>query len=249
MPAALAPGDLKMPDFIRPTLGHRADRVLGHGFSDRDIGCEWWRTALERHDLAPAVRLHQHGDKELLTRGDIFAIGRVATAPDATDDDVLSLLWHALAWGTGSSQRGNARRIESLTGADRAVNVELLRTAAKHAMDGDPASAYSTLICRGGGRIRGLGPAFFTKFLYFASEGTTGTRCLILDARVAGELGLAGWASLPHRGGSYSYNWYTDTYVSYCELLAHWAEEESDRLKTTVWPDEIERALFAGPDQ
>lgn len=96
--------------------------------------------------------------------------------------------------------------------------------------------------------IPGLGPAFFTKVLYFASETTTGTRCLILDARVAANLYSAGWKTLPHRGGNFSYNWFTTTYVDYCELLARWAEEASQELGTTVWPDEIERTLFEGPD-
>jgi hypothetical protein len=165
---------------------------------------------------------------------------------DATEDEVLSLFWHVLAWGTGQSQRGNVTRIQSFVDAsDRVRNVALLKDAAAFARNGDAAAAYRTLIRRGGGQIRGLGPAFFTKFLYFASEGTNGTRCLILDARVAGSLRRAGWLSLPwsERSG-FNYNWYTATYASYCELVGRWAAEETARLNGKVWPDEIERALF-----
>ena len=123
----------------------------------------------------------------------------------------------------------------------------LLRDAASFARDGDVEAAYRTLIREGGGQIRGFGPAFFTKFLYFTSEGAGGTQCLILDARVAGRLAEAGWSSLPwSKRSGYSYNWYTATYVSYCDLLARWAQEESGSLGHEVWPDEIERTLFEG---
>jgi hypothetical protein len=94
--------------------------------------------------------------------------------------------------------------------------------------------------------IPALGPAFFTKFLYFAGVGEGSTPCLILDARVAASLYEAGWTDLPRsarkNGYSFSYNWYTDTYVSYCELLKRWADAHGPKTR----PDEIERALFEG---
>ena len=97
--------------------------------------------------------------------------------------------------------------------------------------------------------IPALGPAFFTKFLYFAGKGRGTTPCLILDARVASSLYEAGWTDLPHsarkNGYSFSYNWYTDTYVSYCELLQGWADAHGSKTRS----DEIERALFAGPKE
>lgn len=39
---------------------------------------------------------------------------------------------------------------------------------------------------------------------------------------------------------TYSYNWYTATYVSYCELLERWAYQSG----AEVTPDMFERALF-----
>ncbi|MCH6470240.1 8-oxoguanine DNA glycosylase OGG fold protein [Sinomonas terrae] len=238
-----------MPSGIRRRIGARESYVLDHGFDAKTVGVDWWNSRLASHGLHQMVQVFKHGQLGRLTRGDLFQLGRAASAPLAAEDDVLTFLWHVLAWGTGASQRGNEKRIQSFARpADRARNVALLKRATELALDGDPAGAYSSLIRRGGGQIAGLGPAFFTKFLYFASEGTTGTRCLILDARVASRLAQAGWTSLPHSGPSYSYNWYTDTYVSYCELLARWANEETARSKSEVWPDEIERALFSGDD-
>lgn len=239
-----APDDLELPDYVRQSLGRRQSSVLDHGFDEATIGTTWWDRELTRHGASATVQMLDHK----LTRSDLFRLGHNAAADPTDDDALLALLWNTLAWGTGRSQRGNRRRIDAVLDPERREhNVALLQTAAASARDGQPAEAYRALVRRGGTAIRGLGPAFFTKFLYFASEGTPGTRCLILDARVAHNLARdAGWRSLPHRGNNYSYNWYTDTYVSYCELLERWAAEESSERGIEISPDEIERALFAG---
>jgi hypothetical protein len=52
----------------------------------------------------------------------------------------------------------------------------------------------------------------------------------------------AGWSTIL----AGSYNWYTRTYVAYCDLLARWAVAASDTTGKTVAADEFERALFAG---
>jgi hypothetical protein len=136
----------------------------------------------------------------------------------------------------------------SLSTAESAAgNVALLRTALQSARAGAVADAYSCLIRRGGGAIPGLGPAFFTKLLYFAGAGDPSHPCLILDARVAASLYSAGWTTLPRRrrgGWDYSANWHTTIYVEYCELLKRWAMEENDSGVGTVAADEIEVTLF-----
>lgn len=245
---ALAPINLALPSYVRGRLGRRPEYVLEHGFEDQSIGIDWWNAQLTGHGLDQRVRLFDHDEAKRLTRRDLFEVAQPAANPNATDGEVLTLLWHVLAWGTGSSQRGNVKRIDAFTdAAARRRNVDLLKGAIAFAREGDPGSAYGVLIRHGGGQIRGLGPAFFTKLLYFASEDAAGTRCLILDARVAKRLSQAGWTSLPGSGRNrYSYNWFTATYTSYCELLMRWAAEESDRQGRQIWPDEIERALFEG---
>jgi hypothetical protein len=244
----VAPIDMALPTYVRRRLGRRQGYVLDHGFDGKIVGADWWNERLHAEGLDQRVQLCDHGQTKLLTRHDLFEIARPVARPNATDIDVLTLLWHVLAWGTGQSQRGNNTRIRAFVCApDRQRNVGLLKNAIAYARDGDAASAYQTLIRRGGGQIRGLGPAFFTKLLYFASEGIEDDRCLILDARVAGSLSRAGWSSLPWSTRSeFSYNWYTVTYASYCKLLGQWAAEETDRQGAEVWPDEIERALFEG---
>ena len=245
---AIAPRDLTLPAYVRSRLHHRDRYVLAHGFDSRTVGVDWWARRLRAHGLNQRVEVFDHGGAARLTRGDLFQLGSQAAGPDASKDQVLTFLWHVLAWGTDQSQRGNLKRIQAFMGeADRRQHTHLLAEALALAREGDAPSAYRALIRRGGGRVSGLGPAFFTKLLYFASEDCPGTRCLILDARVAGALAQAGWESLPRspRNG-YSYNWYTDTYASYCALLQRWANEESDAHSGRVWPDEIERSLFEG---
>lgn len=242
-----APQDLELPHYVRSRLGRRTSFVLDHRFTAESIGVDWWNRQFERHGLEQSVQVFEHGSFQRLTRSDPFRMG---PDPLAHEDAILTLLWHVLAWGTGPSQRLNELRIRAFERPDdRLKNTDLLKRAAQLASKGQPSAAYRWLIRRGGGQISNLWPTFFTKFLYFASEGTMGTRCLILDARVASRLAEAGWHSLPHRGQDYSYNWYTDTYASYCDLLTRWASAETSTANTLVFPDEIERALFSSEDE
>ena len=56
-------------------------------------------------------------------------------------------------------------------------------------------------------------------------------------------LRLLGWSMAPtYRGPSFSYNWYTDTYVSYCTLLESWEAASGHEITA----DMFERALFDG---
>jgi hypothetical protein len=258
-----------MPEYVLRRLGDRENFVCGHGFADSQIGSTWWNRSLELAGLGQfevSVDPNGHGS-ERLTRTELFELARTLKTGSLDEDTVgapaeadeawmatyLRFLWHVLAWGSGTSRRHNGERIEAFASADaRMRNVKLLRNAAHHARDRqNPRDAYSCLIRKGGGKIPGLGPAFFTKFLYFVGAGDPAHSCLILDSRVAESLFLAGWDTLPRyeRDGkwNYSYNWHTDTYVGYCDLLRQWAVGAGTRLGYEVSPDEIERALFDGP--
>ncbi|RFZ63006.1 hypothetical protein DE4576_04945 [Mycobacterium marinum] len=77
-----------------------------------------------------------------------------------------------------------------------------------------------------------LGPAFFTKYLYFAGGGQPQHPCAILDANVALALQkTCGWTSLPLKG------WLASAYQRYATLLQMWVDEHSRR-------DTLERWLF-----
>ncbi|PKQ18264.1 MAG: hypothetical protein CVT68_04270 [Actinobacteria bacterium HGW-Actinobacteria-8] len=243
-----APPDLAMPSYVGGWLGRRQERVLEHGFSEHQIALDWWKKELKTAGLdAWEVSVDPLGSGATrLDRATLFELGQLAHDHEST----LRFLLHVLAWGSGIGSRNNRKRLAAFSNEElRRVNLDLLQRAASIVQSGDAYAnrqAYSMLIRPGGGMVPGLGPAFFTKFLYFAGRGEGKVPPLILDARVASRLYDAGWTDLPRssrkNGYSYSYNWYTDTYVSYCELLARWADESP--LGTR--PDEIERALFEG---
>lgn len=202
----------------------RKDYILRHGFTRKDLKPEWWSS----HDIRITFPSTIDGI-ERLTRGDLFVM-----AESVQDHEtLLEFVWHILAWGSGKSRRNNAERIQSCR-----LGAPLLWDSFTAARAGDPREAYSSLIRPGRAVVPRFGPAFFSKFLYFASEGTE-PRCLVLDALVARGLYTSGWSLAPtYPTKSFSYNWYTDTYVAYCELLARWAQD----LGTE--PDMLERALF-----
>jgi hypothetical protein len=197
-----------------------------------DVGQDWWQRRLTEHRLEGDLFLTVDGR---LGRRELFALGAEAgSSPEAA----RRLLWASCAWGTGPSQRGNRRRIRGVA-ADSDRLGELLAEAVGRAAD-DPVEAYEVLR-PGRNAINGLGPAFFTKFLYFAGDGHRGA--LILDARVASRLRRScGWASLI---GTTS--WPVTTYGRYLRLLHRWADELSSEGRT-VHADEIELQLFLATD-
>jgi hypothetical protein len=238
----VAPEGLSIPEAVLAALESSSlERVRNQGV---DVDPSWWEQHIKATDLPGAVLSTVPGRRgRAITRAQVFQVAARITEGDDSDEAVLSLLWHALAWGSGRRYRQNDRRINALRSNDA---VKLLRRAAEVSTV-EPRAAYSILIRRGGGVIEGMGPSFFTKFLYFAGAGQPQHPCLILDANVAKALHHQGWTSL--RPGWL--NWYTDTYVSYCELLARWAGSAGKRLDRAVALDEIDYALFklgkAGP--
>ena len=156
---------------------------------------------------------------------------KLAGAAQTSARDAERLLWNAVAWGAGKKPRLSRKRIESVA-QDRVRLSELLRQAAVLSRS-QPVDAYALLRPRDNA-IKHLGPAFFTKYLYFAGGGDADHPCCILDDRVAHSLQVAGWHSLPRRS-----DWWPSTYGRFMELLARWKRETSAaRL------DLIERYLF-----
>ncbi|MEE3851929.1 hypothetical protein VZC37_16425 [Gordonia sp. LSe1-13] len=186
------------------------------------VARQWWVTELAAHGFGDAIL------SDSLTRGDVFSLaGHALKSPEAA----LVLLWNALAWGSGTKNRNNRTRVTSIA-ADPHAAGELLQEAMRLSRT-DPESAYEMLYPRNVPAIRGLGPAFFTKVLYFAGGGAPDHPCLILDERVARSLRAAGWQSLPIK------NWLPSAYRRYVDLVDRWSREYD-----IPRPDLIERWLF-----
>lgn len=243
-----SPPTLPCPPVVREQVlrTRRDDVVLAQGFTERELGTAWWRNEIQASGASADLGIVWDDNEEprRLTRRSIGQLADRTFETDQPDDDaVLRLLWNVLIWGSGLSRRQNRRRIEAFApaAAERASRIDLLRDAAVLARQGRVEEAYRSLIRRGGGVIPGLGPSFFTKFLYFSGGLRVDHRLAILDARVARSLHCLGWHALPPG----YFNWYTSTYVGYCCLLESWAAEIGTLAGSRVVAlDEIEYVLF-----
>jgi len=188
-----------------------------------DVGRSWWAETLCDYGFDDTL------SGETIRRAGIFArADAAAMKPDAA----LTLLWNALAWGSGSGRRNNKARVAAVA-ADRDSATGLLQEAAKRSRD-KPLVAYDLLYPRNKTAISDLGPAFFTKYLYFTGAGSAAHPCSILDENVTYALSkTCGWATLPLK------NWYATTYERYATLLAGWVDEHNLGRR-----DLIERWLF-----
>lgn len=202
------------------------------------VDLTYWNSLLDQFGLhgGPIEALHDGVSTSNgtcgIAREDIFQLGPIKDA-----DSALRVLWFALAWGSGKKVRLSHKRLSSIH--DNPQCVDQLVAAASYATS-SPQAAYEVLHRNGKSLIKYLGPAFFTKYLYFAGRGAASHPSLILDSRVASALRHRhGWKTLGTRG-----NWPSDTYARYCDLLQRWAAEESERIGREIAADEIERFLF-----
>ncbi|WP_431712107.1 hypothetical protein [Glutamicibacter uratoxydans] len=162
-----------------------------------------------------------------LSRGDLFDLGsKVATVQDAVNFYVA-----VCSWGAGTKARDIYRRIATLNDRDAGEKllggITLARDAQVAAED-----AYHAFYTSARYRLNGLGPAFFTKLLYFAAGPTDSRkmRHLILDKKVATSIG---W---PNKV------WWTPSeYQDYVELI----NETIDIMSEAERSDCIEMRLFS----
>lgn len=157
-------------------------------------------------------------------------------------DDTIStttavqLFYASMAWGLGTKARRLPTRLQSLN--DDGVPQRLEDAWAAVREGRSPSECYKVLVTpKGGGRIYYFGPAFATKYLYFANGTRDMPGCLILDAVVSRNLRPLAWPASPTGG------WWPETYGSYCDLLARWASE-LNTPSNTVGPDQVEMAIF-----
>ncbi|MHA3019659.1 8-oxoguanine DNA glycosylase OGG fold protein [Mycobacterium sp. BMJ-28] len=195
--------------------------IHGHGFP---VNRQWWTVELTKHGLDDTIL----GDS--ISRSDLFNIAQPALDDPAA---ALTLLWNSLAWGSGDSQRNNKARIASIA-ADPDSAAALLQEAARLSRT-DPRAAYDLLRPKNKTAISDLGPAFFTKYLYFAGGGRGDHRSCILDRNVAASLNrTCSWATLPIEGA-----WLASAYERYALLLDRWVDEHHLSRH-----DVVERWLF-----
>lgn len=189
-------------------------------WKERQPDPSMWPTEL---DACPQGRRWPYVDRRT-----VFDIASDADRPRGAIQTYVA----SAVWGTGTRARGVARRLRPLH-QDRAA--EVLADAARLARREGTLRAFERLH-GDGNAVKGLGPSFGTKFLYFAGYGhatAPGPRPLILDQYVAAALRRLDALDLPSGG------WSPTQYESYLAVAHAWAD---------AWatdPDVVERVLFA----
>ncbi|MFG2257373.1 8-oxoguanine DNA glycosylase OGG fold protein [Streptomyces mirabilis] len=182
----------------------------------------WWPGEL---DACPIV-----GGRPRVDRGTVFGISRRAD----TVEGRRHLLTACLVWGSGTKARSVARHSRIFTSSS-VPDLDAHLSAALGVLRREGAvRAYFAF--NNAERIKFLGPAFFTKVLYFAGHGhpVGAWRPLMLDGVVARSLRASDSEVKWPRGG-----WTTPQYSRYLSLAHDLAGE------TGVLPDQVEAALFA----
>lgn len=152
-------------------------------------------------------------DSAELSRDLLFALA--AQCRENTDPDWVSFLWHVLAWGVMGDYRNAPTIVASAAGVDQRVRLNgLLRKAAEASHRGEIRSAYAAIRRK----VPRLGPAFFSKFLYFtADRDSPDPSSVILDSRVSA-------AAFTLTGGDYSED-KAATYERFCNDMHKWSRQ------------------------
>lgn len=141
------------------------------------------------------------------------------------------LLIASYAWGTGRTGYGPFRCNRIL----REPHIEESPCeGVRLANSESPVNAYYYLNNRTKGHVPGLGPAFFTKFLYFAGRNSPRPHALILDQVLVGAIRTISTNPRLLAGAS----WRTTIYAFYLAYVDHLAQ------RVGVPTDEIECRIF-----
>ena len=171
--------------------------------------------------------------------------GRLQTMPDLLDRAALRQLCDGasvdadaaeaafiavMAWGYGAVGYGPFRTRNVLATTLRAS--DRLAAVARAIREDGAISAYEHLANAGDCRLRGLGPAFGTKYLSFCQPPGMNPSALILDALVST------WLRREAELGLDSVAWSVGTYRRYLNLMHEWASLLDCR------PEELEYCIF-----
>lgn len=184
-----------------------------------------WRDSLPA-DAWPAG----FAEGDAATRSDVFEVASAWRQGSASSRQFVTA---ALAWGYGPTGYGRWRTRRTLAADPDGIRLQYLleplmgETLPAGTLD----SVYEAFFARP--RLPWLGPAFFTKLIYFAGyrRGVGGVQPLILDRVVAGRL--------PAEVGVRSTTWQW-TSAEWMRYITWAANQERDE------PDEVEMALFSG---
>jgi len=191
---------------------------------------ERWLAWTEHLDGVPAVVESLPGSVDRATTARVVE--------DLLPSNVAGAFTAAMIWGHGSSGYGPFRTARVLSGAKQPRGVGLSDAVVERLAQSvtiarrDGAVEGYRFLNNTDGKIAGLGPAFFTKWLYFVTaRGDASSRVAapVLDVLVLTWLGARG---VRLRAG------YTDEYARYVDTLRDWGEPHG------LAPAEVEERIF-----
>lgn len=189
---------------------------------------------------------------EAVSRSQVVTAVQDAVTRDAWPEALTA----AYVWGQGRTGYGPHRLTEILAQPGTAASLE---KTARTLQENGAVAAYRFL--DGPGAVKGLGSAFFTKYLYFlgpALNASVGPQALILDQRVARTLRahatqIAKDINLPSGAEVAAWIWSDSGWTAHrYEVYLDWMTAAAKQLESVVpgWPtsapDLLELALFQG---
>lgn len=205
----------RQSDLVRQTIG---------------ISQQWWSAHLAE---AGFTSIASKFTTASICRQDLFS-----SAPrDLSNRElVLEFAFRVIAWGSGTSPRNNIRRLGSLRNLQ--AQEQLLR-GLELASVGDFES-FHMFQSKGRNNIPFLGPAFFSKIMYFAGSGQSQHPLLIIDQRVLNTLKDTSYAGSLKKVANFGPN----TYFNACNALLDIAQTAQAEGVTHCTPDLVEFWAF-----
>jgi hypothetical protein len=189
-----------------------------------------WRPWLRDCEPAAEVLSTVGGDAARTEISRTNLVNYAKNAKSGDPDNLVRLFVATMMWGSGTTN-GRGPRNTSLALRDPRL-ADTLGLTQELVLAGNPEGAYAAF------RVDGLGPSFFTKWLWAVALGTKITPTpLILDERVWASLGALGWSSLEAAGSRRR----ALRYRAYLETMADWARAD---LPGITSPEDLEEVLF-----
>ncbi|MET4004804.1 hypothetical protein ABIB48_003549 [Arthrobacter sp. UYCu511] len=178
----------------------REESILAHGFT---LKTKWWKEQLASVNWESQGKLAVDAPLSVeISRGDLFGMAAGVHNGEVLVEDFA---FNVLLWGSGESRRNNRARIQSIVASNAGTDL-------KRALDisrSDPLASFNAFKPKGRNRFQYLGPAFFTKLMYFYGAGSPEHKPLIVDLRVLRTLSRTEAGNGIYVGHNYGVNTYT----------------------------------------
>ncbi|MDQ0276526.1 hypothetical protein QO003_000829 [Arthrobacter silviterrae] len=209
-------------------------KILEHGFT---FNTQWWKEELAAANWKSEGKLAADAPAEVnVSRSDLFDMASAVHNGTVSPEDFA---FNVLLWGSGESRRNNRARIKSIVEAKGGEDL-------KQALDlsrSDVLASFDAFKPRGRNRFRYLGPAFFTKLMYFYGSGSPEHKPLIVDLRVLRTLSRTEAGNGIYVGHNYGVTTYTKA-LAVMEHLSDVARAEGGADLAGCTPDLVERWAF-----